>query len=221
MPRALFFRIAAAVTLGFAALSSVAAADTAWTVHRGNLRAGPSQEYEVVNRLPPQTQVEVAGCVEGVTWCDVIAGPDRGWMYAGNLEFPYEGRRVVILEHSAWWHAPIVPFAVGPYWDTYYVGRPWYGRRSYWVSHPYVAHPYGGHAVVVHPGHPGVVAPHSVVVHPGPRHETVHHEAVHHEAVHSHHEDAHPAPHHEAAHPAPAHPAPKAPAPKHEHPKHQ
>ena len=177
MSRALFLRVVSTAVFGFVTIAAAASADTAWTVKSSNLRAGPDRQYPIVTRVPAGAEVQVAGCVEGVTWCDVIAGPDRGWMYAGNLEFPYEGRRVVILGHGAWWHGPIVPFAVGPYWDSYYVGRPWYGRRSYWVGHPWVAHPYvgrpyvGHRAVVVHPGRPAVVGPRHVaprVVRPAP-----------------------------------------------------
>lgn len=176
MSRALFLRIIVGSTFGFVLLASIAAAESAWTVKSTNMRAGPDREYPVVTRLPGGAEVDVAGCVEGVTWCDVIAGRDRGWVYAGNLEFPYEGRRVVILGHSAWWHAPIVPFAAGPYWDSYYVGRPWYGRRSYWVGHPWVARPYVGRPYVGRPyvghvGPRGVVRPgRGVVVAPRPVH---------------------------------------------------
>ena len=52
------------------------------------MRAGPSQDYELVMKLPAGTRVEVGGCVDDWTWCDVFVGPDRGWVYAGNLEYP-------------------------------------------------------------------------------------------------------------------------------------
>ena len=113
-------------------LSAAALGQSAYTVREANVRAGPERDYPVVTRLPAGTPVEVTGCNEDWSWCEVIAEPDRGWVYAGSLEYPYEGRRIVILRHG-YIGLPIVPFVVGTYWDTYYRGRPWYGRRTYWV----------------------------------------------------------------------------------------
>lgn len=114
-------------------LSAAALAQTAYTVREANVRAGPERDYPVVTRLAAGTPVAVTGCVEDQSWCEVIAEPDRGWVYAGSLEYPYEGRRVVILGNG-YLGLPFVPFVAGTYWDTYYRGRPWYGRRSYWVG---------------------------------------------------------------------------------------
>jgi uncharacterized protein YraI len=218
MPRALSLR-AVSISIAVSALfCATAAAENAWTVHSTNLRAGPDREYPVVTRIPGGAPVDVAGCVEGYTWCDVTVGPDRGWVYAANLEYPYEGHRVVLYSHP-WAVVPIVPWAVGPYWDSYYVSRPFYHRRSYWVAHPYhpmVVHPSPRGVVVEHghghTGHPVAVAPHPV----SPSHVAPSHHPV----------EAHPAPAHAAPpHPAPAHPAHAAPAPHskpggHDHGKH-
>jgi uncharacterized protein YraI len=114
-------------------LSASALAQTAYTVREANVRAGPERDYPVVTRLATGTPVAVTGCVEDQSWCEVIAEPDRGWVYAGSLEYPYEGRRVVILGNG-YIGLPFVPFVAGTYWDTYYRGRPWYGRRNYWVG---------------------------------------------------------------------------------------
>jgi len=171
------------------AFSTGAFAETAFTTKVVNLRAGPGKDYPVVSRVPPGTPVDVAGCLDDYAWCDASIGPDRGWVYSGNLEYPYEGHRVVILHEGPAIGLPIVPFAVGPYWDTYYRNRPWYGRRSYWAGRPYASHgvwvrPPGyrrpGGPVVVRPGRgpdgrrlehrpgPRAVAPRPVVQ---PRHE--------------------------------------------------
>lgn len=55
------------------------------------------------------------GCVEGWQWCDVTVGPNRGGPTLG---------------------IPLIAFAIGPYWDNYYRGRPWYGNRHYWYNRP-------------------------------------------------------------------------------------
>jgi uncharacterized protein YraI len=127
--------------LGFGlTVAAVAAAQTAYTTKTVNMRAGPSHEYPLVARIPAGEAVEVGGCVDDWTWCDVGAGPDRGWVYAANLEYPYEDRRVTILTNGPIIGLPIVPFAVGTYWGRYYVGRPWYARRPYWESRPLAPH---------------------------------------------------------------------------------
>jgi uncharacterized protein YraI len=127
------------ILVGFAAYGS-ALAEEAYTSKSANLRAGPGRDYPIVSRIPPGSSVEVAGCLEDYAWCDVIAGPDRGWMYSGSLEYPYEGRRVAILQEGPAIGLPVVVFSVGPYWDTYYRGRPWYARRTYWAARPLPQH---------------------------------------------------------------------------------
>jgi uncharacterized protein YraI len=147
--------------IGFSLVVPAASAETAYTTKSVNLRAGPSRDYEVVVRAPAGEPVEVYGCVDDWTWCDVSLGDDRGWVYAGNLEYPYRDRRVVVLNNGPIVGFPIVTFSVGPYWDTYYRGRPWYSRRSYWDHRPPPAHWIG------RPGsRPSVIRPHVDVVRP-------------------------------------------------------
>lgn len=131
--------IGSAIIAGLVLCGSALAED-AYTAKDANLRAGPSRDYPLVARIPAGSSVEVAGCLNDYAWCDVIAGPDRGWMYAGNLEYPYEGHRVMILQEGPVIGLPIVTFSVGSYWDNYYRGRPWYGRRSYWSARPLPQH---------------------------------------------------------------------------------
>lgn len=115
---------------------SALSAETAYTTKSVNVRAGPSRDYPVVVRIPGGVPVEVAGCVDDWTWCDVMTGDDRGWVYAGNIEYPYQDRRVVVLQNGPIIGFPIISFSIGPYWDSYYRGRPWYSRRDYWVQRP-------------------------------------------------------------------------------------
>jgi uncharacterized protein YraI len=188
------FSLASVLGLGLAALAAPASlgAETAFTTKTVSLRAGPGRDYPLVASVGPGTPVDVGGCTDDYAWCDVGFQGDHGWAWAGNLEYPYEGRRVVIYGHGPVIGLPITPFAAGPYWDTYYRGRPWYGRRSYWVGRPYVGRPYAGRPYVGRspvyrspagrsPGsrHPVVERPHASrpEARPGPRPESVHREA--------------------------------------------
>ena len=115
-------------------------AQTAYTTKTVNLRAGPSRDYPVVDQLQPGEAVEINGCLDDWTWCDVSVGNDRGWVTSRNLDSSYQNRRVVIYGNGPMFGFPIVGFSVGNYWDTYYRGRPWYSRRSYWAGRPQSSH---------------------------------------------------------------------------------
>jgi uncharacterized protein YraI len=159
MTRARLLALGIGLGLVVPALLSAQTAFTNRTVH---LRAGPDREYPVVTTVSPGAPVEVAGCISDYSWCDVTVGPDRGWAYASGLVYPYEDQRLAIFSAGPYMGLPVVAYDPGIYWDTYYRGRPWYGRRSYWVGRPLAFH----RAIIVrpgmrppgfHPGHPGVV----------------------------------------------------------------
>jgi uncharacterized protein YraI len=112
-----------------------------------NLRAGPSRDYPVVAELPAGMSVWVDGCINGYRWCDVTVGPDRGWIYAGNIIYPYQGARVPLLNYGAVIGIGIIAFSVGDYWDNHYRTRPWYPQRQNWIDRPRpVLRPDMGHA---------------------------------------------------------------------------
>lgn len=119
------------VTLPFAA-----AAQNARAARWVNLRAGPAQDYPLVARYGPNAPLVVQGCTDGFAWCDVI-GPDnaRGWIYGGNISYPFQQAYVPIINFGPQIGVPIVTFAVGAYWGSYYRDRPWYGRYPRYEHH--------------------------------------------------------------------------------------
>ena len=122
---------------GLLALPGVAFAQSqAYTNSPANLYAGPADDYPPVSQLPPGAPVTVMGCVSGYTWCDVATPDLRGWVYAGDLSYPYQGSNVPILSYGTAIGLPIVTFSIGTYWGSYYRGRPWYNDQQRWAHHP-------------------------------------------------------------------------------------
>ena len=101
-----------------------------------NMRAGPARDYPLVASFGPGSPLAVQGCTDGFGWCDVI-GPNgaRGWIYAGNIVYPYQSADVPIIGYGALIGLPIVTFTIGSYWGNYYRGRPFYGSMPRWAHH--------------------------------------------------------------------------------------
>jgi uncharacterized protein YraI len=85
---------AAAIALALGGASAVQAQQLALTVEQVNMRAGPDPSYPMVAVVPPGVYVTVQGCLSDYRWCDVSFGPDRGWVFAANLQYAYENRVV-------------------------------------------------------------------------------------------------------------------------------
>lgn len=126
--------LAVAVVVGMAAViiaigvSGATAATSAVAVTRVNMRAGPSTQYPVVVTLPSGTALTLYGCTADTAWCDVGWGRDRGWIAASYVQVIYRGNSATLT--------PVIAPAIGltviafnqAYWNTHYVGRPWYGQ---------------------------------------------------------------------------------------------
>jgi uncharacterized protein YraI len=82
MPRTLKRQLFAALLL---MLPLPLAAQMTVTTRAVNLRSGPDRTFPLVTWFPAGTPVTVVGCLDGYRWCDVISGPNRGWVYAGFL----------------------------------------------------------------------------------------------------------------------------------------
>lgn len=121
---------------GLLALPALAHAEWAYAAKDINLRAGPATDYPVVARLGAGVTLSVEGCLNDYRWCDVVAGPYRGWVYAGNIVYSYQGRRVPVRDIGAAIGLGIVLFSLGNYWDQHYRNRPWYPQRQLWIDRP-------------------------------------------------------------------------------------
>jgi len=118
-----------------AALSAnpcAAQSEFAHTSRDAHLRAGPAREYPVVAILPAGLPILVQGCLSDYTWCDVASGPSRGWVYAGSIDYAYEGRYVPLLTYGSRIGIGISGFILFDYWSEHYHDRPWYQDRDRW-----------------------------------------------------------------------------------------
>jgi uncharacterized protein YraI len=122
-------------TAVIAAAPAVASAASAYVTNPVNIFAGPGNDYPLVASLAPGVRVNVQGCLSDYSWCDVTFSGNRGWVYAGELAYPYRSGRVPIVEYGPRLGLPVISFSLGNYWDHYYRGRPWYHERSDWARH--------------------------------------------------------------------------------------
>jgi uncharacterized protein YraI len=121
-------------TLGALLLTSLglASAQDAYTSRPMNVRAGPNREYPLVAQLDAGAPLDVHGCLDDWSWCDVSFEDSRGWIYAGGVSFVYQGGRVPLYSYGPKLGLPIIAFSLTGYWGDYYRGRPWYAQRDTW-----------------------------------------------------------------------------------------
>ena len=127
--------------LGIAAASAAPGYSTA----NVNMRTGPDLEYPAVEIIPEGTPIEVSGCLADESWCDVVAGANRGWVFSEYIAFE-KGKDFVLLPDVGieTYKIPAVTFVAKDYWSKYYVARPWYVERDKWIA--YKPHPRPGWA---------------------------------------------------------------------------
>ena len=114
------------------AASAVVFGQNAETSRPVSVRAGPDRDYPEVARLDSGTPVQVMGCLNDWTWCDVAVEDMRGWLWAPALSYSYEGGYVPLYNYAPALGIGVVSFTVDDYWDRYYRGRPWYSQRGDW-----------------------------------------------------------------------------------------
>ena len=131
-----YMKVVAGLTVALAALPGVSQAQLAYAAKQVNLRAGPGMEYPVVAILLAGVPVTVQGCLADYHWCDVEAGPSRGWVYGANIVYPYQGANVPVISYGSVIGIGVLAFSVVNYWDQHYVGRPWYPQRHRWINRP-------------------------------------------------------------------------------------
>jgi uncharacterized protein YraI len=128
------YRLACVLGTVLLGLSTGAVAQNAFTARPLHVRAGPDSAYPLVARLGPGAPVQVMGCLDDWSWCDVAFDDTRGWAYGPGLTYVYQGERVPLYSYAPGLGIPVVTFSLGTYWNSYYRGRPWYAQRSMWIN---------------------------------------------------------------------------------------
>ncbi len=99
--------LAAAATLAMAspafAISGTANADLP-------LRSGPGPMHNIIGTVDRNTIVEVEGCVETGTWCQVNANGHRGWVWGANVTAQQGGQTVVVTQQRQALQVPVVTY---------------------------------------------------------------------------------------------------------------
>jgi uncharacterized protein YraI len=141
----------------------------AYIVSGASLVAGPGADYPSVADLSPGEPVQVHGCLEGFTWCDVSFQGYRGWFDGRLLAYPYNGVRVTLRGFGAQIGLPVVAFSVEDYWGRYYRDRPFFRDRARWVREVPVPAAERVHGPVREHGAPGPHLPPTPTLQPRPQ----------------------------------------------------
>ncbi|QRN52482.1 SH3 domain-containing protein [Dyella caseinilytica] len=128
------------VALMMMAPAAAFAAD-GYVITNVNMRAGPDSQYPAIQVLPVNTWVSVQGCTTGWAWCDVISGPNRGWVAGTYIAYMYNSQPVYVADYGSQIGIPIVSFVIASYWGNYYSNRPFYRDRARWYGRPIVIRP--------------------------------------------------------------------------------
>jgi uncharacterized protein YraI len=115
------------------ALCAGAWAQNAMTTTSADLYAGPDDSYPEVAELDSNTPLQVYGCLDDWSWCDVGYQDARGWLYSPNITYMYQGGYVPLYTYAPSLGIAVVPFSVDVYWGRYYQARPWFARRQDWA----------------------------------------------------------------------------------------
>ena len=81
-------------------ISCAAMAENAVTTETASVRAGPDDSYPEVAQLDADSPIQVMGCLDDWSWCDVTFEGNRGWMYSPDITYEYEGGYVPFYTYA-------------------------------------------------------------------------------------------------------------------------
>jgi uncharacterized protein YraI len=117
-------------------VSSFALAENAVTTEPASVRAGPDSSYPEVANLDADSPIQVMGCLDDWSWCDVAFDGNRGWLYSPDITYQYQGGYVPLYSYAPALGVPVLTFSIDSYWGSHYHDRSWYAQREEWVHRP-------------------------------------------------------------------------------------
>lgn len=123
---------AATLLTALAAFPQIGEASSGYVRVNVNLRAGPDVSYPALGVISHHTPVEIIGCLDGWTWCDVAWNNYRGWVSGPYLGGLYHNRPALIADYGPRVNVPIITFEQGVYWDRHYPHRTFYRGNDRW-----------------------------------------------------------------------------------------
>jgi uncharacterized protein YraI len=121
----MFRKYLMAAALAALAAQPAAAALIGWSTASMYMHSGPARGYPVLAHVAPGTDLEIHGCVKGMTWCDASWRTFRGWVPARFLDLTTTQPDI-----------PTGVFEQHAYWDTNYRRYPFYAERRWWTAVP-------------------------------------------------------------------------------------
>jgi uncharacterized protein YraI len=130
-------KIIAGTVVAAGALIAATSAQAAqgFTTNAAELRSGPGTGYPTVGVIENNSALEVNGCLESWSWCDVTIGNDRGWVEGSALALEYQNNRGALATVAPQANLGVVTFSFDDYWDTNYKTRTFYKERPRWQQY--------------------------------------------------------------------------------------
>ncbi len=111
--------LASLAVIAIAGLSHAAEAKThmrsvEWTSYSGvNLRAGPGTNFPVVATLPKNAILNIGGCLQDFSWCQVRNNNAQGWV-SGRYVCTFDGRHFIrIYDSGPAYAVPVIVYRRG------------------------------------------------------------------------------------------------------------
>jgi uncharacterized protein YraI len=151
--------LAIAVLMAFTGAAQ--AQERVYTRDTTTVYQGPDVSYPPLAEVPENTPLDLWGCLDDRSWCDVGLEGDRGWVMGQTIE-RIEGSSTVYVQDTSSWIIPLAPVVLwGTYggWRHYGYGHPGYGHPGGWRPPPGGNPTFPGHPPGHGPGHPGYPHP--------------------------------------------------------------